>query len=226
LPIHPWDCDDRSNIVSDLAYKAWKLEEVVALGASIIMYQNLLGNRLSKEFLQGVVFIRANGNKTPTGIGADGQYFYPGDLRGFGNSPGVVLYDNYNKWGQVDFGDMVWVFTHEIAHRLISWTNQKYYRKLALVEQSYSEQVWNNTYNNPQNGPTRQARNAVSISEDIAESITTYIWEKQSAWWIKSLPGFQQDHYGNDGSRADMPLTQERISWIETYFQKLQLLNP
>jgi RHS repeat-associated protein len=226
LPTHPWDCDDRPDIVTNITYKEWKLEEVVALGASIIMYQNSLGNKITKEFLQGVVFIRANGNDSVRGLGADGQYFYPGDLRGFGDSPGIMLYDNYNEWGQVDFGDIVWVFTHEIAHRLVSWTNQKYYRKLALVEQSYSEQVWNNTYTNPQNGPTNYARTTDSIGEDIADSIATYIWERQSNWWIKSLPGFQQDPYGNNGSRAIFSLNQDRISWIESYFQGLKTLNP
>jgi hypothetical protein len=180
----------------------------------------------SKNFLQGVVFIRANGNTSPGGERADGQYFPPGSLRGFGNSPGIVFYDNVipgDPFNRFDFGDAVWVFTHEIAHRLVSWTNIKYFNGTQGVQQSFYLDVWEG-YNNPGNGPTHYSRRD-SVGEDIAETITTYLWERQSSWWIEGLPWYQRDVFGSSRNRSDLPLTESRIQWVEMYFQSLIVLN-
>jgi hypothetical protein len=49
LPLHPWDCDSNTN---NITYTNWTLEEIVSLGASTVMYQNVLGSNLTRSYLK------------------------------------------------------------------------------------------------------------------------------------------------------------------------------
>jgi RHS repeat-associated protein len=212
----PGTCDNMTDVTGDLQYKEWKMKEVTALGAALVMYQNEMGANALRTMTDKMVFLRGKGNKTPTGESAAAYYWFEPN---FNYRPSITMLDNTN------FGDMVWVFSHEIAHHLTSYYGDLYLKRNTALVSDFVNVVWGGSMTNPGTGPTNYAQTAESPREDIADSITTYLWARQAGFWIDELTFFQKIYWGT-GRAEWQDLDDSRINWIEGFFSDIKALYP
>ncbi len=211
----PGECSE--DISVNVEYKKWKLNEVVALGASIVMYQNEMGSNALNKMLNSMFIVRGKGNMAPNGVRAAGYYNASGNFAG----PQITLLDKHS----FEFGDMVWVFTHEFAHQFtLLYADINLQRHMNETREDFRKVVWNDASDNPGTGPTEYARNN-EIEEDIADSVTTYVWAMQANTWIDLMPPIDQYLYGN--GRTDWEdLDESRIRWVSTLFKDIREMYP
>jgi len=199
----------------NVKYKQWKLNEVLSLGVSLVMYQNEIGRNALKSMMSGVVFIRGKGETAPIGKTAGG-YYYDKDIH-FNNT--ITLLDTDS--GRL--GHMVRVFVHEIAHHLtLDYADQLL--GFDIVD-SFRQDVWGGRQN-PDSGPSKYARKKTTIvEEDLAETITAYMWERHSGVSTDNLSAFDALRHGNPGCIYN-ELDPDRLVWIEGYFDRIRALYP
>jgi hypothetical protein len=188
----------------DTKYKKWKRKELMALAIAILMYEREIGYNATWEMMRGVIFVRANRSPTDAGFlwlfpEVSGQYFSNTNasqipsLPGFGGKPGIALYNPAHRYDWANLGvhtfspETTWTFVHEIAHRVDDFMENKGLKDLST---DFAANIWKG-YGNPGTGPTSYARNADWAGEDMAETMTAYLWNRHSSSWTE--PGSEPD---------------------------------
>lgn len=215
------DCEDNPNIVNtETEYKEWRRDEMMALSIAILMYQNEIDYNATRAVLEGVVFVRAD--KTPWNRPAAGEY--ASRLAGFGTRPAIILYDSIHNGDGCCFhfpGGTTWTSIHEIAHHVDRFVSDK---GLYGSREDFRTIVWGGLdADNPEDGPTDYAREN-SVEEDLADTITTYLWSRQASDWTAPhiIYRFYQVPFLFTGRRNDRGLTEERNEFVEDLFNALR----
>jgi hypothetical protein len=129
--------------------------------------------------------------------------------------PAIENWENY-PWD-------AYTFTHEIAHHLTSiWGDIFLQYEWNYLENSYKEDVWDGSVTNPETGPTDYARTADWVGEDQAESITTYVLNRQEDFWSSQFPYYWIDNFYPSTKDLDSTRTQ----WIENFFGAIREMYP
>jgi hypothetical protein len=224
-------------------YKKWKRKELMALAIAILMYEREIGYNATREVMQEVVFVRANRSPTDAGFlwwfpEVAGQYFSNTNgsplpsLPGFGGRPGIALYNPAHGSDKANLGvhtfspETTWTFVHEIAHRVDDFLQNKGLKDLS---REFTANIWKG-YDNPGTGPTFYARNADWAGEDMAETMTAYLWNRHSSSWTEpgrepDLPWIGRreiDILWNFWNPASYHLDNPRTEFVEDVFNTLR----
>ena len=116
---------------------------------------------------------------------------------------------------------MTWTSLHEIAHHVDRFVGN---RDLYGSAEDFRADVWGGSgvTVNPGTGSTDYARTA-GVGEDLADTITTYLWSRQASSWEAPHMVFRfiQVAFLSAGRRYDQDLTEERINYVEKLFDTL-----
>lgn len=154
--------------VSQREYKQWTRDELTGVAIGVIMYKDEIGKKPIRMVLDGVVFARLKGN-VPSEYFSEWTHY----AAGFEGKPVIGFSDDIHDGLYNDFWYVTWTSVHEIAHRIHHFMQKN---NLKDIDNDYETNISGD-------GPTYYSQIG-SSREDIAESITVYLWERHSSGWV------------------------------------------